>query len=383
MELQSTSAACTGAGHMAEFSRWLDGVFFSAVRRDDPPGCEAARGPDSLVRCLVNLVRADATKGVTGTMTSRSGPAGGRPDPGLDAVMSERRQLLNVAYRLLGSLAEAEDAVQETYARWYALSRQQQDAIKSPAAWLTTVTSRICLDLLGSARARRERYAGTWIPEPLPDPAEWAAGRPGSTADPADRVTLDESVSMAFLVVLESLTPAERVALILHDVFRYPHAEVAQITGRTPAACRQLASSARRRIRAARTPPAPAPHLARIVRDFQKAWQAKDIAALIILLDPAATVTADGGGLASAAPHPIEGSEQIARYLIDLASRVPATVTFLERTVNGQPGLIAQQHGITVTVFAFDITADQIRHIWAIRNPDKLRPWTPAAPSAG
>ena len=165
--------------------------------------------------------------------------------------MSERRQLINLTYRLLGSLAEAEDAVQETYARWYALSRQQQDAIESPGAWLTTVASRICLNLLGSARARRETYVGEWIPEPLPGPADWDTGRPGgTTTDPADRVTLDESVSMAFLVVLESMTPAERVAFILHDVFRYSFAEVAEITGRTPAACRQLASSARRRIRA-------------------------------------------------------------------------------------------------------------------------------------
>src|SRR5271165_1566433 len=161
--------------------------------------------------------------------------------------MSERHQLINLAYRLLGSLAEAEDAVQETYARWYAMSREQQDAIESPGAWLTTVASRICLDLLGSARARRERYVGEWIPEPLPERAEWTGGRPsGATIDPADRVTLDESVSMAFLVMLESMTPAERVAFILHDVFRYPFAEVAGIVGRSPAACRQLASSARR-----------------------------------------------------------------------------------------------------------------------------------------
>src|SRR5215468_5716416 len=183
-------------------------------------------------------------------MSTRSEAAHGRPDPGLSAIMSERRRLINLAYRLLGSLAEAEDAVQETYARWYALSRQQQEAIESPGAWLTTVASRICLDLLGSARIRRERYVGEWIPEPLPEPTEWMNGRPGGiTADPADRVTLDESVSMAFLVALESMTPAERVALILHDVFGYPFADIAQITGRTPGACRQLASAARRRAR--------------------------------------------------------------------------------------------------------------------------------------
>src|SRR5512140_1148734 len=160
-------------------------------------------------------------------MTSRSGPEHGRPDPGLSAIMSERRQLVSLAYRLLGSLAEAEDAVQETYARWYALSRPQQDAIETPGAWLTTVASRICLDLLRSARARRERYVGEWIPEPLPDRAERLSGQPGAAADPADRVTLDESVSMAFLVVLESMTPAQRVAFILHDVFAYPFTDVA------------------------------------------------------------------------------------------------------------------------------------------------------------
>ena len=183
-------------------------------------------------------------------MSIRSGAGGGGPDPGLNAVMGERRQLINVAYRLLGSLADAEDVVQETYARWYALSGPQREAIGSPGGWLTTVASRICLDLLGSARARRERYVGEWIPEPLPDPAEWPGGQPGgATADPADRVTLDESVTMAFLVVLESMTPAERVAFVLHDVFGYSFAEVAEITGRTPAACRQLASRPRRRRR--------------------------------------------------------------------------------------------------------------------------------------
>src|SRR5580692_7786426 len=164
-------------------------------------------------------------------MSTRSGPDAadsgrGRPDPGLSAVMSERRQLINLAYRLLGSLADAEDVVQEAYTRWYAMSVPEQEAIESPGAWLMTVASRICLNLLGSARARRETYVGDWIPEPLPEPAERTTGRPGSTSmDPADRVTLDESINMAFLVVLESMTPAERVAFILHDVFRYPFAE--------------------------------------------------------------------------------------------------------------------------------------------------------------
>jgi len=310
-------------------------------------------------------------------MITPSGPGRGRPDPGLSAIMGERRQLINLTYRLLGSLAEAEDVVQETYARWYALSREQQDAIESPGAWLTTVASRICLNLLGSARARRERYVGEWIPEPLPERTEWITGQPGgTTADPADRITLDESVNMAFLVVLESMTPAERVAFILHDVFRYSFAEIAGIVGRTPPACRQLASSARRRIRTSQRPATPTARQAGIVRAFKAAWEAKDIDALIGLLDPDATAIADGGGLATTFLRPIEGGEQIARAWIELANRAPSNVAFLERTVNGQPGLVAQQDGVTVTVFAFDVAGDQVKHIWVVRNPEKLRPWT-------
>jgi len=295
----------------------------------------------------------------------------------LHEVMSERRQLLNLAYRLLGSLAEAEDAVQETYARWYAMSRPEQDAIETPAAWLTTVATRICLDLLRSARARRERYVGEWLPEPLPEPGEWTSSGAGSLpADPADRVTLDESVSMAFLVVLDAMTPAERVAFVLHDVFGYPFGEVARITGRSPAACRQLATSARRRVQAARTPTAREAQQASVVRDFKRAWEAQDIKALVGLLDPDATVVADSGGLVAAALHPIEGADQIGAYLENLGRLRPADVTLLERTVNGQPGLVMLQDGVTVTVFAFGITEGRITRIWAIRNPEKLRPWT-------
>ena len=254
------------------------------------------------------------------------------------------------------------------------MSRQQQEAIESPGAWLTKVASRICLDLLGSARARRERYVGEWLPEPLPGPTQWISGRTGGTpADPADRITLDESVNMAFLVVLESMTPAERVAFILHDVFRYSFAEVADIVGRTPAACRQLASSARRRIRASQPPATPATGQVSPGR-FKHAWQAKDIDALIALLDPDATITADGGGRVSACPARSKAARGRA-HLPDVAGSAP-DLAIQERTVNGQPGLVAQQDGVIVTVFAFDVADDRITHIWAIRNPEKLRPWT-------
>jgi RNA polymerase sigma factor (sigma-70 family) len=354
------------------------GARCSAHRYDNANPRNVRRCANVTVRraVLSYWVRADAIEGVGDTMDTRPEPGHARLDPGLSAIMSERRQLINLAYRLLGSLADAEDAVQEAYARWYAMSPQEQAAIESPGAWLSKVVSRICLNLLGSARARRERYVGEWIPEPLPDRTEWTTERPGdATVDPVDRVTLDESVTMAFLVVLESMTPAERVAFILHDVFRYSFVEVAEVVGRTPAACRQLASSARRRIRASQALPTPAARQASIVRDFKQAWKAKDIDALIGLLDPDATAIADGGGLASAALHPIQGAEQVAQHYAAITDRVPDNVTILERTVNGQPGLVAQQDGVTVAVYAFDISGDRIKHIWAVRNPDKLWPW--------
>ncbi|AWS44497.1 RNA polymerase sigma factor SigJ [Streptosporangium sp. 'caverna'] len=315
-------------------------------------------------------------------MTIPSEPGDDRLDPSLSAIMSERNQLTNLAYRLLGSLADAEDVIQETYARWYAMSPQQREAVESPGAWLTTVAGRICLDLLGSARARRERYVGQWIPEPLPDRTEWVGGRWGGAADPADRVTLDESVGMAFLVVLDSMTPAERVAFILHDVFRYSFVEVAGIVGRTPGACRQLASSARRRIRASQAPAIPVAQRADIVGAFKRAWEAKDIDALVGLLASDATATGDGGGLVGAELHPVEGAERVARFFADRAGTAPG-VAILECTVNGQPGLVAQQGGVTVSVLAFDVAGGRIKHIWAVLNPDKLRLWTTGTGSPG
>lgn len=317
-------------------------------------------------------------KGGEADMTTRSEPGDRRDGETGHTVVTERQHLINLTYRLLGSLSDAEDAVQETYARWYAMTPRERDAIDVPGAWLSRVAGRICLDLLRSARVRREKYVGQWLPEPLPDRAARTQTLTSATeVDPADRVTLDESISMAFLVMLESMTPAERVAFILHDVFGYAFADIAEIVGRTPEACRQLASSARRRVRRAE-PPVPTPVQrvgAQIVRDFKQAWEAKDVDALIGLLDPDSTAVADGGGNATAAPHPIDGAEQIASFFADVADTAP-DLTIEERTVNGQPGLVAQTGGVTVTVLAFDITGDRITHIWAVRNPDKLHPWT-------
>ncbi|MER5385193.1 RNA polymerase sigma factor SigJ [Streptomyces sp. NPDC002688] len=287
-----------------------------------------------------------------------------------DEMAGERRQLINVAYRLLGSLAESEDAVQEAYTRWYALPPSRRVEIVSPGAWLTTVTGRICLDVLASARARRERYVGAWLPDPLPDHAEWDRGR---GTDPADQLVLDESVTMAFLVVLESMTPAERVAFVLHDVFRYPFAEIAEILGRTPAACKQLAASARRRVRDER-PPVAAAGQADTVRHVKEAWQTKNIAALVDLLDPAAVMTADGGGMVGTVLRPIEGGALIARYMVAIADKAPG-LELLERSVNGVPGLVARRAGAVTTVASFDVAHGRVTRIWAVRNPEKLRAW--------
>lgn len=295
---------------------------------------------------------------------------------GTDGIAGERRQLINVAYRLLGSVTEAEDAVQDAYARWYGLPPGRQAEILSPGAWLTTVTGRICLDLLGSARARRERYVGAWLPEPLPERGERAsAGGTGATgpADPADQIVRDESVTMAFLVVLESMTPAERVAFVLHDVFRYPFAEIAGVLDRSPAACKQLAASARRRVSAAR--PVTTPGQADVVRHVKEAWETKNIAALIGALNPAAVMTADGGGMAGAVLRPVGGGARIAQYMVAIAERAPG-LELLERSVNGTPGLVAVRDGTVVTVAAFDVVDGCVTRIWVVRNPEKLRPWS-------
>ena len=298
----------------------------------------------------------------------------GEPTAQVD-VMAERGALTNLAYRLLGSLSDAEDAVQDAYARWFTLSAEQQAQISSPGAWLNTVVTRVCVDVLRSARVRREQYVGEWLPEPLPDAGEWTKrSTTDSMRDPADWITLDESVDMAFLVVLDSMTPAERVSFLLHDVFRYKFAEVAEIVGRSPGACRQLASTARARIRHSRGEAVPPDRRAAIVSDLRRAWQAKDVEALIQLLDPSVSAVADGGGRVPASRVAIVGAPEVAAYLLRVTEQVP-NLELLERRVNGQPGLVAVAGSELLAVFAYEITGDRVRRVWAIRNPDKLRPW--------
>ncbi len=297
--------------------------------------------------------------------------------PQLVDAIRERGMLLGLSYRLLGSLADAEDAVQETYVRWYRLSAHERDAISSPRAWLIKTASRIGLDMLGSARARRERYVGEWLPEPLPAPGMWRShARDSDTDDPADRVSLDESVSMALLIVLEAMTPAERVSFVLHDAFGYTFSEIAEIVGRTPAACRQLATSARRRVERERRTPVSAAEHARVVRSFKAAWQTGDLASLIDLLDPDAMAITDGGGLVSASLEPVHGGQAIARFLLSVLERQSDLIVH-DELVGGELGLVATDGGSqTLAVIALTTSSQgRINRVWAVRNPEKLEVW--------
>lgn len=289
------------------------------------------------------------------------------------AVVAERRHLLALAYRMLGTVAEAEDAVQETYARWYRLSADERDGIVSPAAWLTRVASRICLDLLGSARARRERYVGPWLPEPVPSDA--FAGTV-SAQDPLDRVTLDDSVSMALLLVLEAMTPPERVAFVLHDVFGLPFDEIAETVGRSPAACRQLAASARRRVREHREREVPRAEHDRVVQAFAAAAAGGDLAALVAVLDPGVVLVADGGGVVNAARRPVVGADNVARFLLGLAAKFPDVELTPTVTADGL-GFVERQGGRVTGIMTFDVVAGAVSGIRMARNPDKLTLWNP------
>jgi RNA polymerase sigma-70 factor (ECF subfamily) len=283
----------------------------------------------------------------------------------------DRALLVNVAYRLLGSMADAEDVAQETYVRWYRMTAAERDVIRTPAAWCVRVATRICLDNLTSARHRREQYVGPWLPEPIPGQNLRTSSSP---TDPAELVTLDEHVTMAMLVVLDSMTPAERISFVLRDVFSYPFSEISDILGRSEAACRQLAVSARRRVEPTR----------RCARDQQRhndttvalsrAFQRGDIASLIGLLDPDVSVTNDGGGRVRAAVRPIVGAERVLRYLNGIR-RKEADVDTSVVDVNGQAGLRMQRGGVTVAVAALEVHNGLITRLWIVRNSDKLEYW--------
>jgi RNA polymerase sigma-70 factor (ECF subfamily) len=269
-----------------------------------------------------------------------------------------RPRLLRLAYSELGDVGEAEDVVQEA---WLRLERADSGAIANLDGWLTTVVARLALDRLRSARVRREAYVGPWLPEPV-----------ASADDPADRVTLDESVSYALLTVLEQLSPAERTAFVLHDVFDLPFADVADVVGRTPEAVRQLASRARRHVKleGPRFAASPAEH-DRAVRAFAEAVAEGDLAGLVAVLDPDVVWTSDGGGRATAARRPLHGAARVARVCAAFGRRLaggPAEVT-----LNGRLGLILPGADGHRAALSFVVSGGRIARIDAVRNPEKLR----------
>ena len=276
-----------------------------------------------------------------------------------------RPRLLRIAYGQLGSLSEAEDVVQEA---WLRLERAEPDSIENLPAWLGTVVGRLALDALGSARMRRERYVGPWLPDPL-------VGAPGEDPDPADRVTLDETVSHALLFVLERLTPAERTAFILHDVFGYSFGEIGEIVGRSPAAARQLASRARRHVEQQRPRhTGTREEQERAVAAFAAAAKGGDIDALLAVLDPDVVMRSDGGGIRQAARKPLVGADRVSRALAALARKYGerSEVSFVD--VNGEPGLlIVDRAADDMSVLAFTVDDGRITTIHMQRNPEKLR----------
>jgi RNA polymerase sigma-70 factor (ECF subfamily) len=281
-----------------------------------------------------------------------------------DAWTNHHRFLLDVAYRLLGSYSDAEDIVQEAFSR---LLRTDLDPIEDVRAWLVVVVSRLCLDQLRSARVMREAYIGPWFPEPLiysDDPS----------TDPADVVTMDESVRYALLVVLERMSPAERVVFVLHDVFDFPFEKVAPLVGRTVAACRQLASRARKRVEeeagSARFAIDPAEQR-RVVDGFIAACASGELKALLPLLDPSVVGWADLGGTLPAVSQPNVGLEKVAPSIMRFFGAASGCV-LVAHDINGEPSVVAFSEGAVIAVLALSVKDRLITRIYVVRDQRKL-----------
>jgi len=279
----------------------------------------------------------------------------------VDQFEQHRAHLQAVAYRMLGSVSEAEDALQEA---WVRLSRADANAVENMGGWLTTVVGRICLDMLRARRSRREDYVGTWLPEPIVSSDE--------TADPENEALLADAVGLALFVVLETLSPAERLAFVLHDMFAVPFDEIAPIVDRSPAATRQLASRARRRVQGAA--PAPDADLTRqreIVDAFLAASRAGDFEALLEVLDPNVVFRADAGVGSLLARGPITGAAAVARQVLARGTRLAPLAR--PAIVNGAAGAIVGPAGKPIAVVGFTVAHDRIVAIDLITDRDKLR----------
>lgn len=271
------------------------------------------------------------------------------------------RYLFSIAYRMLGSVQDAEDVVQEAYVRW---AQAAPEGVESPRAYLTTVVTRLAIDRLRSAASKRETYVGAWLPEPLVA---------DDAADPAEQASAADSLSMAFLVVLESLNPVERAVFLLREVFGYEHGEIAAIVERSETNVRQIAHRAREAVEARRprfrVPPAE--RRAVVVR-FMDAFTRGDVGGMIALLADDVTLRSDGGGVVRAARRPVRGAEKVARFLFGVTRKPPPGVTVRAADVNGQPGLIVWSEDQPYTVFEFEVRDGRINEIFAVVNPQKL-----------
>jgi RNA polymerase sigma-70 factor, ECF subfamily len=274
-----------------------------------------------------------------------------------------RPRLVRVAYAVLGSRHEAEDVVSETWLRLCAADAQEP--VRDVDAWATVAVARAALDSLRSARSRREVYVGPWLPEPVVSS--------DVPVDPADRVTLDETVSYALLVVLESLTPAERTAWVLHDVFAMPFNEIAGVVGRSPAAVRQLAARARAHLdtQQPRLDVGAAEH-DETVSAFLAAAAGGDLEALLATLDPDVVLTSDGGGQVSSALKPVYGADRVARFVLGIGTRIAPEEAIAIITVNGATGIGVHRGEQLTTVVSLTVLAGRITRVDLVRAPEKL-----------
>jgi len=271
-----------------------------------------------------------------------------------------RGRLFGLAYRMLGSRADAEDVVQEAYIRWHEAAHQ---GIDSPEAWLVTTTTRLAIDRLRRLKSEREAYVGPWLPEPIV-----------SAAPPDRALDLAADLSIAFLTLLERLGPEERAAFLLHDVFDVGYAEIASVIDRTEAACRQIVHRARERIRGERKRfEASETAKADLLHRFVAATDARDEGALLALFAPDATWTADGGGKVGAAPVPIAGADRITRLVLTLRDKFLGGDRVLEiATINGETGLCVRDGGHLIATMSIATDGDRILAVYAVVNPDKL-----------
>jgi RNA polymerase sigma-70 factor (TIGR02957 family) len=277
----------------------------------------------------------------------------------LEDFLAARPQLFALAYRMLGSTSEAEDVLQEAWLR-----ADRATGIDNPAAWLTTVVTRLSLDVLGSARVRREQYVGPWLPEPLVESVDSA---------PEAHAELADDVSLAFLVLLEELSPAERAAFLLREVFRYDYADVATMLERSESACRQLVSRAHGHVDSRRTRfTADRTRARELTLSFLFACQTGDLTTVTSLLAADAVLISDGGGKVSAARRPINGPDKIGRFLIGVLAKPGPEITYVEAVVNGEPGILGLVDGVVITAVAAEVRNDCITGVRIISNPDKL-----------